>query len=150
MPLPRWIEPQLCKLATKAPSGAQWAHEIKLDGYRMAARIEDGRVKLLTRSGVVSQFECRYLFLVTAKLLHHIFQRVGYCHRATAFVCVGRLERQLSASLGNWVLHNCLRRAGISLISYCRRNGKGMNLLFQSADAAIKVGDEPNESAECD
>jgi ATP-dependent DNA ligase len=52
MPLPRWIEPQLCKLATKAPSGAQWAHEIKLDGYRMAARIESGRVKLLTRSGL--------------------------------------------------------------------------------------------------
>jgi hypothetical protein len=26
------------------------AHEIKLDGYRMAASIEDGRVKLLTRS----------------------------------------------------------------------------------------------------
>ena len=52
MPLPRWIEPQLCKLATKAPSGAQWVHEIKLDGYRMAARIEGGRVTLLTRSGL--------------------------------------------------------------------------------------------------
>ena len=52
MPLPRWIEPQLSKLATKAPSGAQWVHEIKLDAYRMAARIEDGRVKLLTRSGL--------------------------------------------------------------------------------------------------
>jgi bifunctional non-homologous end joining protein LigD len=42
----------VCKLATKAPSGAQWAHEIKLDGYRMAARLEGGRVKLLTRSGL--------------------------------------------------------------------------------------------------
>jgi hypothetical protein len=42
MPLRRWIEPQLCKLATKAPSGAQWAHEIKLDGYRMGACIEEG------------------------------------------------------------------------------------------------------------
>ena len=51
MPLPRWVEPQLCKLATKTPSGPQWAPEIKLDGYRMAARIEDGRAKLLTRSG---------------------------------------------------------------------------------------------------
>jgi bifunctional non-homologous end joining protein LigD len=52
MSLPRWIEPQLCKLATKAPSGPQWVHEIKLDGYRMAARIEDGMVKLPTRSGL--------------------------------------------------------------------------------------------------
>ena len=52
MPLPRWIEPQLCKLATKAPSGAQWVHEIKLDGYRMAARIDNGRAQLLTRTGL--------------------------------------------------------------------------------------------------
>jgi ATP-dependent DNA ligase len=40
--------------ARKAPSGPQWAHEIKLDGYRMAARIQNGRVKLLTRSGLDS------------------------------------------------------------------------------------------------
>ena len=52
MSLPRWIEPQLCKLVTKAPSGSQWAHEIKLDGYRMAARIAGGGVQLLTRSGL--------------------------------------------------------------------------------------------------
>jgi hypothetical protein len=26
----------------KAPSGPQWLHEIKLDGYRMAARIDNG------------------------------------------------------------------------------------------------------------
>jgi bifunctional non-homologous end joining protein LigD len=52
MPLPRWIEPQLSKLAAQAPTGPQWAHEIKFDGYRMAARIEKGHVKLLTRSGL--------------------------------------------------------------------------------------------------
>ena len=51
MPLPRWIEPQLSKLAAKAPTGRQWVHEIKFDGYRMAARIEKGQVNLLTRSG---------------------------------------------------------------------------------------------------
>jgi bifunctional non-homologous end joining protein LigD len=50
MSLPRWVEPQLPKLSTKAPSGPQWIHEIKLDGYRMAARIEKGSVRLLTRS----------------------------------------------------------------------------------------------------
>ena len=43
MPLPRWIEPQLSKLAAKAPTGPQWVHEIKFDGYRMAARIEKAR-----------------------------------------------------------------------------------------------------------
>jgi bifunctional non-homologous end joining protein LigD len=52
MPLPRWIEPQLSKLATQAPTGPQWVHEIKFDGYRVAARIEKGRVNLLTRTGL--------------------------------------------------------------------------------------------------
>ena len=51
MPLPRWVEPQLSKLVEKAPTGPQWVHEIKFDGYRMAARIDSGKVQLLTRSG---------------------------------------------------------------------------------------------------
>jgi ATP-dependent DNA ligase len=52
MLLPQWIKPQLTKLATKAPSGAQWVHEIKFDGYRMAAQIDRGKVRLLTRTGL--------------------------------------------------------------------------------------------------
>jgi hypothetical protein len=52
MPLPRWVAPQLSKLVEKAPTGAQWVHEIKFDGFRMAARIERGQVQLLTRSGL--------------------------------------------------------------------------------------------------
>ena len=49
-PLPRWIPPQLCRLVETAPSGPQWLHEIKLDGFRMSARIERGLVQLLTRT----------------------------------------------------------------------------------------------------
>jgi ATP-dependent DNA ligase len=52
MPLPRWVEPQLSKLVEKSPSGPQWVHEIKFDGYRMAACIDSGKVQLLTRSGL--------------------------------------------------------------------------------------------------
>jgi ATP-dependent DNA ligase len=51
-PLPRFIPPQLSQPVEKAPSGPQWLHEIKLDGFRMAARIDDGRVQLLTRTGL--------------------------------------------------------------------------------------------------
>ena len=43
MPLPRWVEPQLSKLVVTAPTGPNWVHEIKFDGYRMAARIERAR-----------------------------------------------------------------------------------------------------------
>ena len=52
MPLPRWAEAQLSKLVETAPTGPQWVHEIKFDGYRMAARIDRGKVELLTRSGL--------------------------------------------------------------------------------------------------
>ena len=34
------------------PSGAGWVHEIKFDGYRMQARLDHGKVKLLTRKGL--------------------------------------------------------------------------------------------------
>jgi DNA ligase D-like protein (predicted ligase) len=47
-----WIPSQLCQPVETAPSGLQWLHEIKLDGFRMAARIERGRIKLLTRTGL--------------------------------------------------------------------------------------------------
>ncbi len=49
--LPDWIEPELATLVADAPEGGQWLHEIKFDGYRALARLETGRVTLLTRRG---------------------------------------------------------------------------------------------------
>src|ERR1700683_1686166 len=51
-PLPSFVPPPLPQPVEKPPSGPQWLHEIKLDGYRMAARIDNGRVQLLTRTGL--------------------------------------------------------------------------------------------------
>src|SRR5215472_5277225 len=48
---PAWIKPQLAKLVDKAPDGSDWLHELKLDGYRMHARLDAGRVQILTRRG---------------------------------------------------------------------------------------------------
>ena len=50
MTLPGWVAPQLATLVGAAPAGPEWVHEIKLDGYRVLARIERGRVRLLTRT----------------------------------------------------------------------------------------------------
>ncbi|GLR54074.1 DNA ligase D [Shinella yambaruensis] len=50
--LPDFLPPMLATLAAAPPPGARWLHEIKFDGYRLQARIEAGRVKLLTRSGL--------------------------------------------------------------------------------------------------
>jgi ATP-dependent DNA ligase len=48
---PAWIKPQLAQLVKAAPDGSGWLHEIKLDGYRMHARLDAGRVQILTRRG---------------------------------------------------------------------------------------------------
>ncbi len=49
-PMPEWIAPELASLVEQPPRG-EWAYELKLDGYRLMSRIEDGHVRLLTRNG---------------------------------------------------------------------------------------------------
>jgi hypothetical protein len=43
---------QLTELVKEAPSGPDWLHELKFDGYRMHARLDHGAVRLLTRTGL--------------------------------------------------------------------------------------------------
>ena len=50
--LPVFVEPCLAAPAEHPPSGEDWVHEIKLDGYRLLARIDGREVKLLTRTGL--------------------------------------------------------------------------------------------------
>jgi len=50
--LPDFVPPCLALLGVTAPDSADWIHEIKFDGYRMQARIDDGDVRLLTRKAL--------------------------------------------------------------------------------------------------
>ena len=43
------LDVALATLVDQAPVGDEWLHEIKLDGYRIVARISQGKVQLLTR-----------------------------------------------------------------------------------------------------
>ncbi len=42
---------QLATLVDEAPSGDEWIHEIKYDGYRLRVALEHGKATVLTRSG---------------------------------------------------------------------------------------------------
>jgi bifunctional non-homologous end joining protein LigD len=42
---------QLATLVDEPPEGDDWLHEMKLDGYRILARVHAGRVTLVTRNG---------------------------------------------------------------------------------------------------
>ncbi|HKU41857.1 MAG TPA: DNA polymerase ligase N-terminal domain-containing protein, partial [Polyangiales bacterium] len=50
--LPDFVEPELATLVDEAPSGEDWLHEIKLDGYRLQLRLERGKARALTRRGL--------------------------------------------------------------------------------------------------
>jgi bifunctional non-homologous end joining protein LigD len=50
--LPRFVTPCLATLVASAPDDKRWEHEIKFDGYRIQARLDHGKVKLMTRKGL--------------------------------------------------------------------------------------------------
>jgi len=49
---PKGIKPQLTRNGDEPPAGNDWLHEIKYDGYRMHARLDRGKIQLLTRAGL--------------------------------------------------------------------------------------------------
>ena len=50
--MPRFVAPQLCELVERPSDAKGWVHEIKFDGYRVQARVEDGKAVLRTRKGL--------------------------------------------------------------------------------------------------
>jgi bifunctional non-homologous end joining protein LigD len=59
-----FIEPCLPSPADKPPSGANWIHEIKHDGYRLMAPRDPVGIRLLTRRG--NDWYDRYPLIVEA------------------------------------------------------------------------------------
>ncbi|MEW6708145.1 MAG: DNA ligase D [Pseudomonadota bacterium] len=50
--LPAQLSPQLATLVSQAPAErGDWLYELKLDGYRLLARLDKGKARLFTRSG---------------------------------------------------------------------------------------------------
>jgi bifunctional non-homologous end joining protein LigD len=50
--LPGFVAPQLAAPQEKPPDGKSYVHEVKFDGYRIQARLDHGKVRLLTRKNL--------------------------------------------------------------------------------------------------
>src|SRR5258706_7221532 len=50
--MPGFIEPQLATLKARAPSGDQWLHEIKFDGYGVQVHLNKGKKRVFARNGL--------------------------------------------------------------------------------------------------
>ena len=49
--IPEFVAAELATLVKEPPEGSEWLHEMKLDGYRMLCRVEDGAVQVVSRNG---------------------------------------------------------------------------------------------------
>jgi bifunctional non-homologous end joining protein LigD len=50
--MPGFVVPQLAASRARAPSGEQWLHEIKYDGYRVQLHVDKQRRTIFTRTGL--------------------------------------------------------------------------------------------------
>jgi len=50
--LPATLAPQLATLSKAMPGAGDWIYEIKFDGYRLLARVDKGKARILTRRGL--------------------------------------------------------------------------------------------------
>jgi bifunctional non-homologous end joining protein LigD len=48
--MPEFVHPQLATLVKEAPTGDEWLHELKFDGYRLLCYLHRGNVRLWTRN----------------------------------------------------------------------------------------------------
>ncbi|MGH9929668.1 MAG: non-homologous end-joining DNA ligase [Pyrinomonadaceae bacterium] len=49
--MPERVAPQLATLVREPPSGAEWLHELKFDGYRMVCHLQRGKARFWSRNG---------------------------------------------------------------------------------------------------
>jgi ATP-dependent DNA ligase len=70
--LPKFVSPQLATLVKEPPSGDEWLHELKFDGYRMHCRIDRGGGRYThtsferRRQAIADMSQSRAIFAVMA------------------------------------------------------------------------------------
>ncbi len=66
--MPKFIEPQLATQVSTPPSGDDWLHELKLDGYRIQLHVDKGKSTIYTRKGLDWTHRMRDIAATAAEL----------------------------------------------------------------------------------
>ncbi|AVN47574.1 DNA ligase D [Pseudomonas aeruginosa] len=122
-PMPEWIAPELASLVEQPPRG-EWAYELKLDGYRLMSRIEDGHVRLLTRNG------------------HDWTERLPHLEKALA-----GLGLQRSWLDGELVVLDEKGRPDFQALQNAFEEGRGENILYVLFDLPYHEGEDLRDVA---
>ena len=94
-----FIEPCLPSAADRPPSGSNWIHEVKHDGYRLMARRDPVGIRLITRKG--NDWTTRFPLAVEA--VNHLKVRS----------CLS-MARSCAATNGGWPPSSCYGTGGTS------------------------------------
>ncbi len=109
--LPDFIPPSLATLHSNAPRGAEWLHEIKYDGYRIQARLDHGKVRLLTR------------------------KNLDWTHRFKPIAgAVAALPAETALLDGELVVENDKGISSFSLLQTDLKDGRGDRLVYEVFD----------------
>ena len=105
--LPAFVPPNLATLHGSPPDGAEWIHEIKFDGYRIEARLDHGKVRLLTRK----QLDWT-----------HRFERIAHA--------VAALPAETALLDGEMVVENEKGVSSFSLLQTDLKDGRGDRFVY--------------------
>src|SRR4051795_8091523 len=113
----RMYQPCIPTRGIKVPSGPDWLHEVKHDGYRLIVQREGKRVRLLTRRGY--DWSDRYPLIIEAAL------GLG----KTSFVIDGEAVVLAANGIADFnALHGGKRNAEVRLYAFDLLSGDGVDM----------------------
>jgi bifunctional non-homologous end joining protein LigD len=122
--LPAFIPPSLATLRDGAPSGKNWLHEIKFDGYRIEARLDRGKVQLLTR------------------------KQLDWTHRFKPIAqAVEALDAQTALIDGELVVEDDKGVSSFSLLQSDLKDGRSDRFVYRAFDLLYLDGDDLTKEA---
>jgi bifunctional non-homologous end joining protein LigD len=104
---PTFIEPCDPSLRQRAPTGDDWAYEIKADGYRAQIHIREGRVTVYSRTGL--NWTSKFGFIADAakrlKVAQAVFDGEAVVYGSTGIPDFQALRRELGSNRGRLRYH---------------------------------------------